>query len=110
MTDYVEIAQRGDIPAEHGLTVTVDHAAVALFDVAGQLFAIDAACLCCGSDVGSGKLNSTHVVCSGCGWQYDLASGCVQGVAGLRLDTFEVTTDGTRVLLRNRFSSRPGRV
>src|SRR4051794_15343161 len=83
MTDYVEIAQRGDIPAEHGLTVMVDHAAVALFAVAGQLFAMDAACLCCGSDVGAGTLNSTHVVCSGCGWQYDLASGCVQGVAGL---------------------------
>lgn len=107
MTEYSEVAQRGDIPTTRGLTVTVNHGAVALFDVAGHLHALDAACLCCGSDLGAGALESTQVTCPGCGWSYDVVTGCVQDVPGLRLDRFEVETAGERVLLRNRFPPPP---
>jgi 3-phenylpropionate/trans-cinnamate dioxygenase ferredoxin subunit len=66
--------------------------AIAVFDVGGALYAIEDACLRCGSPLVAGSLVDTVVTCPGCGWRYDLGSGCVVGLPALRLPIYPVST------------------
>jgi 3-phenylpropionate/trans-cinnamate dioxygenase ferredoxin subunit len=93
----VDVATTDDIPAGKATRVSIHAGTVALFNVAGQLFAIDDACIRCGASLSDGALAGTRVVCPGCGWGYDVVTGCVEGVPSLRTDTFKVTVVGAHV-------------
>ena len=74
--------------------------AVVVFNVAGRLFALDDACLRCGASLAGGRIEKMLVACPRCDWRYELASGCVEGVPALRIDTFEVHVANGRVVLK----------
>jgi len=64
--------------------------AVALFEVAGTVHAIEDGCLRCGATLLDGALEGRVVTCRTCGWQYDVARGCLVGLPELRLATYKV--------------------
>jgi 3-phenylpropionate/trans-cinnamate dioxygenase ferredoxin component len=107
ITQFVEIATLDHIAAGAPIVVTVCETAVAVFNVAGGLFAIDDSCVRCGSSLAAGSLSGSDVTCSGCDWRYDVTNGRVNGVPALRIDTFEVRTVGARVMVADRVSSDP---
>ena len=50
-------------------------------------------------DIASGALAGTDLRCPECGWHYDVDTGCVAGVPGLRVDTFAASVEDSDVLL-----------
>ncbi len=100
MERYVNVARLPDIPAGAGFAVEVTERRVALFRVNGEIFAIHSACIRCSGDLAAGRLQGREVECAQCGWAYDVVTGTTRGVPALRLDTFEVRTSASMVMIR----------
>jgi nitrite reductase (NADH) small subunit len=103
MTKLTEVARISDIPPGTGVAVATQFATVALFNVDGEFFALDDACVRCGSSLAAGSVEGKQAVCADCSWRYDLDTGQVVGVPSLRMDTFEVSTSGSHVFVAHRF-------
>jgi nitrite reductase/ring-hydroxylating ferredoxin subunit len=103
VSKLVEVARVARIPSEGGITVQLGDLAIAVFNLKGRMLAIDGACIRCGSMLGSGLVEGHEVICRGCGWRYDLATGQLREVPKLRLDTYEVEVIGLRVMIRSPF-------
>jgi len=100
MADFVEIARCAPVAPGKGVRVAIaEHCAVALFDVGGRTFAIEDLCVRCGTSLSQGTLRDTIVSCSGCDWRYDIATGCVNEIPTLRIDTFETKVVDSRILI-----------
>ena len=95
----MKIARLDEIAPGTVKAVTIPDATVALFNRDGSLTALDDACVRCGGSLAAGTFQK-NAVCCACGWRYDVASGCVNGVPALRTETFRVVVvDGDVVLL-----------
>jgi nitrite reductase/ring-hydroxylating ferredoxin subunit len=86
------------MPAQTAV-VRAPRAALALFSVNGSVFAIEDACLRCGSSLAAGRLEKATVTCSQCGWRYDLVSGRVLGVPMLCTERYEARIVDGRVMI-----------
>ena len=100
----VEVARVDDVPLQRGLTVELSRCSVALFNVRGRIFAIDAACVRCASPLAAGDVRGDIVACAGCGWQYDVTTGRLPAIPKLCVDTFEVKIVGSRVMVCDPFA------
>jgi nitrite reductase/ring-hydroxylating ferredoxin subunit len=100
MAAFVDVARLDQIPVGVGSVFTIAENRVALFLVDGFVFAVDDSCIRCGSSLAAGNLYRTRVTC-GCGWQYDVATGCLNGIPALRIDTFEVRVLDSHVMVAN---------
>jgi len=81
------------------VVVTAWNEAIALFNVKGTLFALEDACLRCGSSLAAGMLEGTWVTCPDCDWRFDVTTGCVNGIPALQLNTYDVSVVDSRVML-----------
>jgi nitrite reductase/ring-hydroxylating ferredoxin subunit len=99
MTDFVDVASLDQLASGTGRLVMIAENAVALFNLDGRLFAIDDACLRCGSSLAAGKLHGAEVACSGCDWRYDVVTGIVAGVPALQSETYEVRVVDAHVMV-----------
>ncbi len=75
MADFVAVAHLDQLPPGRGMTVTVRGLAVALFNVAGTVYALEDACRHAGASLGGGELRGTIVRCPAHGWRYDVCTG-----------------------------------
>jgi nitrite reductase/ring-hydroxylating ferredoxin subunit len=80
MADFLEVASLEQIPPGGSLVVTVADKDVALFNVDGQIYAIDDACVHQGASLGSGKIEGKIVTCRAHGLKFDVTTGLVSGV------------------------------
>ena len=100
MADFVEIERPVLAASGRGVRLTIaEHCAVALFNVDGQLFAVDDCCARCGTSLAEGALSGAILSCRGCDWRYDVRTGRVNDLPALRLDTFEVKIVASRILV-----------
>ena len=99
MHELVAVATVDRIAPGRAMSVVVAGEAIAVFNVAGRLYALDDACILCGTSLAIGSIDGTSVLCAGCDWSYDITSGCVHGIPGLRSDTFTVAVIDTRVMV-----------
>lgn len=99
MVKFVDVARVDHIVAGAAAVVTVCEMPVAVFNVDGRLYAIEDACMNCGSSIASGLLEAGEVTCSGCRWRYEVTTGRVKDVPALRINTFDVKTVGARVMV-----------
>ena len=95
----MKIARLEDIAPGTATVVAISGATLALFNVEGEVKALDDVCIRCGSSLAAGTLEVNVVHCSGCDWFYDVVSGCVGGVASLRTRTVEVAVIGGDIVL-----------
>jgi nitrite reductase/ring-hydroxylating ferredoxin subunit/transposase len=109
MPSFVKITPLDRIPIGTASATRIGDTTVALFHLGGRVFAVEDACVRCGSSLAAGKLKGTVVTCSGCGWQYDVTTGCVEGIAALRIDTFEVKIVDSDVAVADTCGPDPGR-
>ncbi len=70
---------------------------VALFNVAGELFALDAICPHAGGPLGEGPLEGNIVTCPWHGWQFDVRTGQHLLNSKLQQSVFPVRIDGDDV-------------
>jgi nitrite reductase/ring-hydroxylating ferredoxin subunit len=82
MAEFVEVATLEKIAPGKSLVVDVAGKSVALFNVEGQIYAIDDACMHQGASLGAGKIDGKIVTCRAHGLKYDVTTGFVGGSPG----------------------------
>ncbi len=83
-------------PPEHGkaIRVTVEGTTVAVFNVGGLLFGVDAKCTHVGGPVDKGPVAGTTVTCPLHGSEFDLRTGAVlRGPASRPLKIYRVSAE-----------------
>ena len=90
-----KLAQRNDVPdGPRGLVVEAAGREIAIFNVAGQFYALDNRCLHQAASLGDGFLEGACITCPWHGWQYDVISGNCRNNPKLKLRTFTVRLEG----------------
>jgi nitrite reductase/ring-hydroxylating ferredoxin subunit len=90
MVDVAGSSNRSPLAPGARLLVETVSGPIAIFEVDGTVHAIEDGCLRCGSSLSTGMLAGAVVTCRTCGWQYDVASGCLVGLPALRVPTCKV--------------------
>jgi nitrite reductase (NADH) small subunit len=85
-----------------GVVVTTGDSTVALFNVDGAIHAIEGWCMRCGACLADASIEGETISCGGCDWRYNVVTGGVIGVPGLRLRTFDANTLGIHIIGTNR--------
>jgi nitrite reductase/ring-hydroxylating ferredoxin subunit len=96
---YVRVANKEDVPDDHGLCVTVDGRQIALFNVDGEIHAIGNVCPHQGSPLADGFLEDGLVECPLHGWLFDVRTGnALNGTEPVPV--FAVAIEGEDVFIR----------
>jgi len=88
---------------DQGKTFTVGGQQIAMFNVDGEVFAIDDECPHVGASLGTGKLEGKLVTCPAHDWQFDVTNGgCVTTDRcddGCYVDTYPVKIENDEMIL-----------
>jgi 3-phenylpropionate/trans-cinnamate dioxygenase ferredoxin subunit len=90
MAYFVEAARLDEVPAGKGIAITIAGKEVALFNVNGQIYAIDDTCPHAGASLGLGKLDGRIVTCRMHGMKIDVATGCFPASEGFAVASYPV--------------------
>jgi nitrite reductase/ring-hydroxylating ferredoxin subunit len=95
------VCRRQEIPRDHGWPVRVGSTDIAVFDLGGELVAVQNLCRHLGNPLDEGQVDGGCVTCPWHGWRYDLRTGAHLTFFGRRagLRTFAVRTEGDEVLV-----------
>lgn len=91
------IANLDDCPPGEARELVVAGRIVALFNVAGEFFALDGICPHQGGPLGKGHLQGCVVTCPWHGFQFDVRTGEHQTTPNLRQPAFPVKVAGETV-------------
>ncbi len=96
---FVPVARVGDVKPGHPVTVSVEGREIALFNVAGTVYALENACPHQGAPLADGWIEGATVTCTWHAWCFNLADGRMThgGFAGV--DAFDVAIDDGQVLV-----------
>jgi 3-phenylpropionate/trans-cinnamate dioxygenase ferredoxin subunit len=90
MADFIAVAQLEKLPPGRGTSVKVSDKDVALFNVDGNVCAIDDTCPHAGSSLGMGKLDGQIVTCRSHGMKFNVTNGCFAGTSDVALASYPV--------------------
>jgi 3-phenylpropionate/trans-cinnamate dioxygenase ferredoxin subunit len=90
MSDFVEVAQLDQILPGASSAVLEGDKSIALFNVDGQIYAIDDVCAHQGSSLAQGKLDGKVVTCRSHGWRYDVTTGNLTTVPDFGVASYPV--------------------
>lgn len=99
------MSQRIAVPAEQvpapGGRTLLEQAdlSLALFNIAGQLYAIDDSCPHQGASLCGGKLEGKVIQCCAHGLRFDLASGCLLNSTALKVANYPIAVEGDQVFI-----------
>ena len=94
---WVVVAAAGDLPPGAAVTAPAGTGEVAVFNVGGELLAVEARCLHKGGALAEGLVSDGVVTCPLHWWRYDLRSGERLGAPELRLACYPVRVVDGRV-------------
>lgn len=77
MADFVEAIELVQLPPGTDTTVTIADKSVAVFNIDGQIYAIDDACPHARSSLGWGKLEGSIVTCRAHRLKFNVTKGCM---------------------------------
>ena len=95
----VKIGAAGDLPPGASKIFVVEERKVAVFNIDGELYAIDDRCPHRGASLGKGTLDGVVVPCPLHKWEFDIRTGQCVGKPGNQLRRFEVFVAGDSLLL-----------
>ncbi len=99
MANWVRIASIDHCPPGSATQWVAGDQIVALFNVAGRLYALDGICPHQGGPLGQGQLDGAVVTCPWHGWQFDVRTGHHQVNESLCHPRLEVKIEGEDVLV-----------
>ena len=99
MSEFVEIAKKSDVAEGAGKLVEVDGKKIALFNVGGEISAIDNTCTHQGGPLCDGQLDGSIVTCPWHGWQYDVKTGVSPVNPAAKVNKYNIKVEGDSVLL-----------
>jgi len=79
MNDWTDVALLKDLPPSSRKVVDVDGAQVAVFNLQGQLYAIEDICTHDGGELASGELEGEVIICPRHGARFSINTGEVLG-------------------------------
>ena len=94
---WVRIAKLADCPPGSACELVADDTMIALYNVGGQLYALDGVCPHQGGPLGKGCLQGAIVTCPWHGWQFDVTTGQHQLNPRLHQPTFAVRVEEDEV-------------
>lgn len=99
MAGFVKLASLEDLPPGTSMEVEHDGTIFALFNLDGQVFAIDGICAHQGGPLAEGVRNGPIVTCPWHGWQFDVRTGQNTTFSRVCQQAFEVRIEGLDVLV-----------
>lgn len=75
MSEWVDVANEGDIRAGSCKIVDVDDAIIAVYNLAGEYFAIEDVCTHDGGELASGEVENDTVICPRHGARFCIRNG-----------------------------------
>jgi NAD(P)H-dependent nitrite reductase small subunit len=90
MSDYTTVAQVGEIPEGRGAAFEVAGRMIAVFNDAGQYYAIDDCCPHMGASLAEGILEQGVVACPWHAWRFRVCDGTWCDNRRIQIDRFEV--------------------
>ena len=97
MAEFVKVATLAELQPGSGKPVEVDGKAIALFNVGGEVFAIDNTCLHQGGPLGEGILEGEVVTCPWHMWEYNVRTGEIVANPEIKVATYPVQVEGTDI-------------
>ena len=107
MSRFFEVAKVAQLRPGRAITVKTRYGDLAIFNVRGNLVALESHCIRCAAPIAAGKCDGVTVSCR-CGWRYELETGAVMQLPRLRLERYTVKVVGSSIMLVNTFVSRRG--
>ncbi len=102
MSEWVDVAARGEIEPGSCKVVEVDGTMVAVFNIDGALYAIEDLCTHDGGELASGEIEGDKIVCPRHGAVFCIRTGEVlEPPAYESVATFPVREEDGRVLVRD---------
>jgi nitrite reductase/ring-hydroxylating ferredoxin subunit len=93
MAEFVKVAQKSELPENEegtleeaegkGTLVEVEGNRIVLFDLDGEVFALDNACTHEGGALSEGPVQGDEVVCPSCGSRFSIVSGQARGLPAM---------------------------
>ena len=93
MSEFVKVASTDEVGPGSCKTFDVSGSRIALFNVAGNFYAMDDTCAHRGGPLGEGTLDGAIVTCPWHGWQYDVSSGACQTNPRVQMVCHEVRVE-----------------
>lgn len=97
MANLITVATLSQVPPGTCLTVETETATVALFNVAGRIYALDNCCPHAGGPLGEGTLDGATVECPWHGWRYDVRTGLRPENPEIAVACYEVRVEGEEI-------------
>ena len=94
-----EVGRIEDLRPGERAVVEVEGRRIAVFNLDGELVAIDDKCAHQGAALADGVMRDGVVTCAAHLWRYDLRTGERTDSSGFQQETFPVTTDGEMVFV-----------
>lgn len=102
MTDWVNVAEAGEMQPGECKVVDVEDVMIAVFNINGEYFAIEDVCTHDGSEIASGCLHGDEIECPRHGARFSLRSGEVTAPPAYEaIDTFPVRIESGMVQVRD---------
>lgn len=100
MQEEIQVATLDQLPPGALLYAEVDGLPIALANVAGTIYALSDSCRHQGGPLSAGVLIDDTITCPWHGWTYSVRTGkAIVPPVGIRIPTFAVRVDQTRVLV-----------
>ena len=100
MSGWTRIASVEEIPPGKAKEVASGGRVIALFNVDGEIHAMDGICPHAGGPLGAGPLDGQIVTCPWHGWRFDVTTGQHSLNSRLRQERFPVKVEGSNILVQ----------
>jgi nitrite reductase (NADH) small subunit len=94
MAEFVRVAALSELAAGTCKPVEAGGKTIALFNVDGNIYALDNTCLHRGGPLGEGMLNGEVVTCPWHMWEYNVRTGEKINSPSIRVTAYPVHVDG----------------
>lgn len=99
MPNFVRVASQSDLPVGSSKELEFRGRVVALFNLNGQIYALDGICPHAGGPLSAGTIDGTVVTCPWHGWQFDVTTGRNVYNSACAQHCYEVKVEGGDILL-----------
>jgi len=103
---FVKVATVADVPAGSVRHIVVHDKPMALCNVGGEFYAVNAVCPHMGGPLASGRLENYVITCPWHGWTFDVRTGLPDHPGGHSVSSYEVRVEGQDILVG--WLKRPG--
>jgi len=99
MARFVKVALKSELGTGQRKVVDAGDECIALFNIDGNIYAIENICCHRGGPLADGPLEGTVVKCPWHGWTFDVTTGKSPILSGAEVKSFEVKIEGDDLLV-----------